>query len=164
MKSTFSDVEIPGRVPLRAKELLPHIVVDTDDAMALPVKVLDGLRANQAAAACDQNGLHVCDRIRAIILSRLAVLKRVGILASSIGPQNEATERIGTCYPDCGVASGNVGQGSILMRGVPAIICSFHPIDFFLNLVTGQQFRQPFFSINPVPRDNRRVLPARYGH
>ena len=82
-------------------------------------------------------------------------------MAPSIGSQNEATERIRAACCDCGVASGNVGQGSILLRRVPAIICLFYPIALFLDPVTAKEFRQPFFSINSVPRGNRCVLPAR---
>ena len=39
-------IEIPCGVALRAKKKLAHVVVHTDDAMALAVKMLDRFRAN----------------------------------------------------------------------------------------------------------------------
>ena len=47
--------EIPGGIALGPEELAAHVVVNADDAAALAVKVFDGLGADQATAAGDEN-------------------------------------------------------------------------------------------------------------
>ena len=48
---TLKTLQVPGRVSRNAKELAPHVVIDTDDGMPLPVKVLHSFGTDEAAAA-----------------------------------------------------------------------------------------------------------------
>ncbi len=49
-------VQVPERIARRAEENAAHVVVDSEDAMALPVKVRDGFRADQSARTGHQDG------------------------------------------------------------------------------------------------------------
>ena len=60
-RDCFQPLEIPARVALGAEEFAPHVVVHADDRVALPVEILDGLRADQPAASGNQNVLHPCN-------------------------------------------------------------------------------------------------------
>ena len=55
----FQSLEVPACISLRPKKLPTHIVVNADDTGTLPVEVLHGLGANQAAAACYKRSNHV---------------------------------------------------------------------------------------------------------
>src|SRR5437016_5455050 len=52
---TLQPFQIPERVTVRAEKHSTHIVVHPDDFVPLAVEMLDGFRADQSAAARDQN-------------------------------------------------------------------------------------------------------------
>jgi hypothetical protein len=49
-------IEIPERIASGAKKFAAHVVVHADDVVALPVEMLDSFRADESAAAGDENG------------------------------------------------------------------------------------------------------------
>src|ERR1700747_1735577 len=59
LRRTLEAVQIPGGVALRAKNHLTHVVINADDAIVLPIKMLDCLGADQSAASCDEYCFHI---------------------------------------------------------------------------------------------------------
>jgi hypothetical protein len=53
LANVFEALQIPQRVSGSPKKDAPHIIVNAKNIMALPVKVLYGLRPDQPAAAGD---------------------------------------------------------------------------------------------------------------
>src|SRR5258706_8305646 len=59
-RGSLQSLKIPQRISRRSEENPAHVIVRADDEMALPVKIFDRFRANQAAASGhkDVPGLH----------------------------------------------------------------------------------------------------------
>ena len=55
----FESLEIPPRVADGTEKELAHVVIHADDLVPLPVKVLDGLRTDEAAASGNEDCLRV---------------------------------------------------------------------------------------------------------
>jgi hypothetical protein len=53
-------LEVPGRVPVRAEEVAPHVVVDAVHAPAALVEEGHHLRPDEPAGAGDESGLRAC--------------------------------------------------------------------------------------------------------
>src|ERR1700747_379220 len=59
LRRTLEGVRFPGGFSVRAKKPLTHVVINADDAIVLPIKMLDCLGADQSAASCDKYCFHI---------------------------------------------------------------------------------------------------------